>query len=105
MTDFGRAKVVGKAGFSTTIFAGHVSYMAPELLTPDDSVDTDELFSKKSDIYAFGMLCFKVSHVIMEYYNLMIFSRPSQMKTHLRLTMLVRTIKLCFLSIVRKSQS
>jgi len=59
LTDFGRAKVVGKAGFSTTLFAGHISSMAPELLPPDDSVDVDKLFSKKSDIYAFGMLCYK----------------------------------------------
>ena len=64
LTDFGRAKVIGEAGFSTTMFAGHISSMAPELLPPDDSVDVDKLFSEKSDIYAFGMLCYKVSSVI-----------------------------------------
>lgn len=64
LTDFGRAKVIGEAGFSTTMFAGHISSMAPELLPPDDSVDLDKLFSKKSDIYAFGMLCYKVSRII-----------------------------------------
>lgn len=65
LTDFGRAKAMGKAGFNTTLFAGHISYMAPELLAQGDPMDTDKLFSKKSDIYAFGMVCFKVCHVIM----------------------------------------
>ena len=76
LTDFGRAKAMGKAVFNTTLFAGHISYMAPELLAQSDPVEIDKLFSKKSDIYAFGMICFRVSHVIMKNKNLMIFSRP-----------------------------
>jgi len=65
LTDFGRAKVIGELGYSTQLLAGSAAYMAPELLSPDD-VDVDELFSKNSDVYAFGMLCFKVSHIVLK---------------------------------------
>jgi serine/threonine protein kinase len=61
LADFGRAKVIGEVGYSTQMFAGSAPYMAPELF-PLTDVDVDNLFSKKSDIYAFGMLCFEVSH-------------------------------------------
>jgi serine/threonine protein kinase len=63
LADFGRAKVIGEEGYSTQLLAGSAAYMAPELLSPTDA-DVDELFSKKSDIYAFGMLCFKVSLIL-----------------------------------------
>lgn len=39
--------------------AGCAAYMAPELLATAE-VNVDELFSMKSDIYAFAMLCQKV---------------------------------------------
>jgi len=60
VTDFGRAKVIGAVGFSTPMLAGCAPYMAPELFPQQGEVDIDQLFSKKSDIYAFGMLCFEV---------------------------------------------
>jgi serine/threonine protein kinase len=64
LTDFGRAKMIGDVFYSTPLMAGTAKYMAPELLPPTDEVDIDELFSKKSDVYAFGILCFEVSHIV-----------------------------------------
>jgi serine/threonine protein kinase len=61
LTDFGRAKVIGQQVYSTPMMAGTAKYMAPELLPLSGEVNIDELFSKKSDVYAFGMLCFEVS--------------------------------------------
>jgi serine/threonine protein kinase len=63
LADFGRAKVVGEAGYNTGFLAGSVEYMAPELFpTPEHDANIDELFSKQSDVYAFAMVCFVVSH-------------------------------------------
>jgi len=59
LTDFGRAKVIGAVGYDTPILAGYAPYMAPELF-PQSDVNIDQLFSQKSDVYAFGMLCFEV---------------------------------------------
>jgi hypothetical protein len=77
LSDFGRAKVLGEEGYScfnaaacqlfnsrfvryaTELLAGCAPYMAPELF-PEDDVDVDKLFSKCSDIYAFGMFAFEV---------------------------------------------
>ena len=61
LTDFGRAKVIGEVGYSTQMLAGSAAYMAPELFPLTDA-NVDNLFSKKSDVYAFGMLCFEVIH-------------------------------------------
>jgi serine/threonine protein kinase len=61
LTDFGRAKVMGDPVFSTPLVAGLAKYMAPELLPASGEVNVDELFSKKSDIYAFAMFCFEAS--------------------------------------------
>ena len=60
LTDFGRAKVIGEFGFDTQSLAGCAAYTAPELLSTDGNVNVDVLFSKKSDVYAYGMLCQKV---------------------------------------------
>ena len=60
LCDFGRAKVVGDAEYSTALVAGCAPYMAPELF-PEDERIVDQLFSPSSDIYAFGMLAFEVS--------------------------------------------
>jgi len=59
LADFGRAKVIGEVGYSTRLLAGSAPYMAPELFPPSD-VNVDDLFSKKSDVYAFGMLCYEI---------------------------------------------
>jgi len=59
LTDFGRAKVIGEVGYSTQMLAGSAAYMAPELFPLTDA-NVDNLFSKKSDVYAFGMLCFEI---------------------------------------------
>jgi len=56
LTDYGRATVIG---YSTPILAGRAAYMAPELF-PANEVNMNELFTKKSDVYAFGMLCFEI---------------------------------------------
>jgi len=53
LTGFNRAGVIGKEGYSSSLLAGSSAYMAPELLSQTD-VDVDDLFSKKSDVYAFG---------------------------------------------------
>lgn len=38
--------------------------MAPELFPQNEhEVNVDALFSKNSDVYAFAMVCFEVSHV------------------------------------------
>jgi len=60
LTDFGRAKITGDVFYSTPLMAGTAKYMAPELLPLTDEVDIDELFSKMSDVYAFGILCFEI---------------------------------------------
>jgi serine/threonine protein kinase len=58
--------VIGEAGYiSTGLLVGSAAYMAPELF-PTEEVNIDELFSKRSDIYAFGMICFEVSHILKE---------------------------------------
>jgi len=60
VTDFGRAKVLGDPVYSTPLVAGATKYRAPELLPASSEVNIDELFSKESDIYAYGMFCFEV---------------------------------------------
>ena len=67
LADFGRAKVIGEVGYSTQILAGSAAYMAPELFPPSEvNVNVDDLFSKKSDVYAFGMLCYEVSCIMQQ---------------------------------------
>jgi len=61
LTGFSRAKVIGDAAYSDVLVGGAAAYMAPELF-PLTDVHVDNLFSKESDVYAFGMLCFEVSH-------------------------------------------
>jgi len=63
LTDFGRAKVIGAAGYSTQTLAGSAAYMAPELFL-STNVDVDK--SKNSDVYAFGILYFEVSHIFYQ---------------------------------------
>jgi serine/threonine protein kinase len=65
LIDFGRSKVIGEVGYSTALLAGSAAYMAPELF-PTGEVNIDELFSTKSDVYAFGMFCFEVSYIFEE---------------------------------------
>jgi serine/threonine protein kinase len=55
--------MIGEAGYSAA--PGSTPYMAPELFPSNESeVGVDELFSKESDVYAFVMVCFEVSHTI-----------------------------------------
>ena len=71
LCDFGRAKVVGDAEYSTALVAGCAPYMAPELF-PEDERIVDQLFSPSSDIYAFGMLAFEVSkHIVSKTLHLL----------------------------------
>lgn len=63
--------MIGHEGYSTSLVAGCVEYMAPELfINEDDDDELDEAdgpgeveeppFSKMSDVYAFSMLTFEV---------------------------------------------
>jgi len=62
LCDFGRARVIGDAAYSTKLVAGCLPYMAPELLVEDEAEDSnvDELFTLASDVYAFGILSFEI---------------------------------------------
>jgi len=60
LVDFGRARVIGEAGYRTAFMAGTAPYMAPELLPTNNDVDVDHLFSKQSDVYAFAMSSFEI---------------------------------------------
>jgi len=62
LTSFGSARVIGDPTYINIPLVGVAEYWAPELW-PQIDIDINELFSKKSDIYAFGMLCFEVSHM------------------------------------------
>jgi serine/threonine protein kinase len=64
LADFDRAKVIGKVGYSDPVLAGSAAYMGPELFPPSDNVNVDNQFSKKSDVYAFGMVCYEVSRMM-----------------------------------------
>ena len=88
LTDFGRAKVIGAVGYDTPILAGYAPYMAPELF-PQGDVNIDQLFSQKSDVYAFGMLCFEVSRITKGDANLIYFCRCSLARSHLHATKFV----------------
>lgn len=80
LCDFGRAKVIGDAEYSTALVAGCIPYMAPELF-PEDETNVDELFSPASDIYAFSMLAFEVqSYVAARNPPLIVYHRRSRMK-------------------------
>jgi len=59
LADFGRAKILGEAGYSTALLAGCAPYMAPELF-PEDDISIDNIFTPWSDTYAFGMLAFEI---------------------------------------------
>lgn len=59
LSDFGRAKILGEAGYSTALLAGCAPYMAPELF-PEDDTSVDSFFTPHSDVYAFGMLAFEI---------------------------------------------
>jgi serine/threonine protein kinase len=61
LTGFGSARVIGDPTCSDMLLVGTAEYWAPELL-PQIDMDVNELFSKKSDVYALGILCFEVSH-------------------------------------------
>jgi serine/threonine protein kinase len=70
LTDFGRAKLLGEIAFSVQLLlAGSAAYMAPELFPPND-LNVDAPFSTKSDVYAFGMLCFEVGRTPQQPYSL-----------------------------------
>jgi len=69
LCDFGRTKLVGHRGF-TTIFAGAMAYLAPELLevagpvdehddTPEPKGFVPEL-SKETDVYGFSMVALEI---------------------------------------------
>jgi serine/threonine protein kinase len=60
LCDFGRSNVVGEPEYQTTLFAGFLPCMAPELFPVDESINLFRLFTPSSDIYAFGILAFEV---------------------------------------------
>lgn len=62
LTGFGSARVIGDPTCSDMLLVGTAEYWAPELLLQIDREGVNELFSKKSDVYALGILCFEVSH-------------------------------------------
>lgn len=61
LANFDRAKVIGEVGYKDTLLVGSAAYMAPELWPSIEvNVNVDDQFSKKSDVYAFGMLCYEI---------------------------------------------
>lgn len=65
MADFGRARVIRELSYTAALLPGSAPYMAPELFPSDEwEGDMDKLFSKPSDVYAFSMVSFEVSHAV-----------------------------------------
>ena len=60
LNHFGSAKVLGVLGFGTNFLKGCVACMAPELFSADLNIHVETVFSKESDVYAYGMLCQEV---------------------------------------------
>ncbi|KDQ58801.1 hypothetical protein JAAARDRAFT_47124 [Jaapia argillacea MUCL 33604] len=66
LCDFGRARVMTMEGFTASIVAGTIRYMAPELIPSDEdeSILPEEVKLPKvtfeSDVYAFSMLALEV---------------------------------------------
>ena len=64
LSDFGRARLLDAEGFITSLFAGSVDFVAPELFTQVETegrADNSD-FSTRSDVYAFAMLTFQVRY-------------------------------------------
>ena len=69
LADFGLMQILSDpstVGVSTSSMSvnGTKRWMAPELLNPEAYGQDDCMFSKKSDIYALGMVIFEVSLVV-----------------------------------------
>ena len=62
ITDFGRASVLDTEEFMTSLIAGSVDFIAPELFSHGETQEEadNSNFSSSSDIYAFSMLIFQV---------------------------------------------
>jgi len=54
VTDFGRARILGAKEFITSLFAGSLPFIAPEIHRNESD------FSMSSDVYAFAMVAFQV---------------------------------------------
>jgi len=65
LADYGLVFVIETTDFTSTKTAGTCRWMAPEVMNPADELleeqDPPVLFTKESDIYAFGMTAFEVS--------------------------------------------
>ncbi|KDQ58828.1 hypothetical protein JAAARDRAFT_85225, partial [Jaapia argillacea MUCL 33604] len=59
LCDFGRSRDVTMAGFTASIVAGTIRYMAPELVPPEDDNNMPRV-TMESDIYAFSMVTLEV---------------------------------------------
>ncbi|KZT26803.1 kinase-like protein [Neolentinus lepideus HHB14362 ss-1] len=59
LADFGRAKILGKEGYTHTLVAYSLRYAAPEILDLDHDDSVPE-FNQRSDMYSFGMLIYEV---------------------------------------------
>ena len=65
LADYGLVFVIETTDFTSTKTAGTCRWMAPEVMNPADELLEDEeppvLFTRASDIYAFGMTAFEAS--------------------------------------------
>lgn len=63
LTDFGISRMIGTSGYTTKSLAGSVRWMARELLTTED-----EIPSRESDVWSFGMTILEVMFLFVTEY-------------------------------------